>query len=61
MRVECSFFRKTQPGVRGVKLFGIRVEDPAVKTVIVRSKGSSGDRLVIGPGGIRLAEGKICS
>lgn len=41
-----------------VKLFGIRVEDPAVKTVIVRSKGSSGDRLVIGPGGIRLAEGK---
>lgn len=42
----------------GVKLFGIRVEDPAVKTVIVRSKGSSGDRLVIGPGGIRLAEGK---
>ncbi len=41
-----------------MKLFGIRVEDPAVKTVIVRSKGSSGDRLVIGPGGIRLAEGK---
>ena len=41
-----------------VKLFGIRVEDPAVNTVIVRSKGGSGDRLVIGPGGIRLAEGK---
>lgn len=42
-----------------VKLFGIRVEDPAVNTVIIQSKGGgSGDRLVLGPGGIRLAEGK---
>ena len=45
-----------------VKLFGIRVEDPAVNTVIIQSKGGgSGDRLALGPGGIRLAEGKICS
>ena len=42
-----------------VKLFGIRVEDPAVNTVIIQSKGGgSGDRLALGPGGIRLAEGK---
>lgn len=42
-----------------VKLFGIHVEDPAVNTVIIQSKGGgSGDRLVLGSGGIRLAEGK---
>lgn len=41
-----------------VKLFGIRVEDTAVDTVVIQSAGASGDRLVLGPGGIRLAEGK---
>ena len=41
-----------------VKLFGIRVEDTAVDTVIIQSAGVSGDRLVLGPGGIHLAEGK---
>lgn len=41
-----------------VKLFGIRVEDPAVDTVVIDGSGASGDRLVLGPGGIRLAEGK---
>lgn len=41
-----------------VKLFGIRVEDPAVHTVIIRSKRGSGDRLVLGSGGIHLEEGK---
>lgn len=41
-----------------VKLFGIRVEDPAVDTVVIDGAGASGDRLVLGPGGIRLAEGK---
>lgn len=41
-----------------VKLFGIRVEDTAVNTVVIQSAGASGDRLVLGPGGIRLAEGK---
>lgn len=41
-----------------VKLFGICVEDPAVDTVIIQRKDASGDRLVLGPGGIRLAEGK---
>lgn len=35
------------------------MEDPAVNTVIIQSKGGgSGDRLALGPGGIRLAEGK---
>lgn len=41
-----------------VKLFGIRVEDPAVDTVVLQGTGASGDRLMLGPGGIRLAEGK---
>lgn len=41
-----------------VKLFGIHVEDTAVDTVVIQSAGASGDRLVLGPGGIRLAEGK---
>lgn len=41
-----------------VKLFGIRVEDPAVNTVVIEGAGASGDRLVLGPGGIRLSEGK---
>lgn len=41
-----------------VKLFGIRVEDPAVDTVVLDGSGASGDRLVLGSGGIRLAEGK---
>lgn len=41
-----------------VKLFGIRVDDPAVETVVIEGAGASGDRLVLGPGGIRLAEGK---
>lgn len=41
-----------------VKLFGIRVEDPAVNTVVIEGAGASGDRLVLGPGGIRLTEGK---
>lgn len=41
-----------------VKLFGIHVEDTAVDTVVIQSAGASGDRLVLGPSGIRLAEGK---
>ena len=41
-----------------VKLFGIRGEDPAVNTVVIEGAGASGDRLVLGPGGIRLSEGK---
>lgn len=41
-----------------VKLFGIGVEDTAVDTVVIQSAGASGGRLVLGPGGIRLAEGK---
>lgn len=41
-----------------VKLFGIRVEDPAVDTVVIDGAGASGDRLFLGPGGIRLAAGK---
>ena len=34
------------------------MEDTAVDTVVIQSAGASGDRLVLGPGGIRLAEGK---
>ena len=41
-----------------VKLFGIQVEDPAVNTVVIEGAGAPGDRLMIGPGGIRLEEGK---
>lgn len=40
-----------------VKLFGIHVEDPAVGTVILASGFKAGDRLVLGPGGIRVDEG----
>lgn len=41
-----------------VKLFGIRVEDPAVDTVVIDGSEASSGRLVLGPGGVRLAEGK---
>lgn len=49
-----------KPGVVSgvVKLFGVRVEDPAVDTVIIQSGGASSDRLVLGPGGIHLEGGK---